>query len=146
VDRLERLVNLVAALLDSERPLTREELRTRVGGYAADDEAFRRNFERDKDALRRMGMPVVAEPLERDPGEEQVGYRVPRDRYELEKSSRPCGSRPRPFASTDPARTRSGATPFASWPRPAAAGLDSSARRSRRASAAGWPSWRAVRW
>jgi proteasome accessory factor B len=83
VDRLERLVNLVAALLAAHRPLPREELRTRVGGYAPDDEAFRRNFERDKELLRQMGMPLVLEPLDPLQPEGMVGYRIPRDRYEL---------------------------------------------------------------
>jgi proteasome accessory factor B len=83
VDRLERLVNLVAALLDAERPLTRQELRHRVGGYGADDDAFRRNFERDKDVLRQMGMPLVTEVLQDERRDDQAGYRIPRDRYEL---------------------------------------------------------------
>ncbi len=61
MDRLERLVNLVVALLDTRRPLTREELRERVGGYTDDEDNFRRNFERDKDLLRQMGIPVVTE-------------------------------------------------------------------------------------
>ncbi len=65
VERLERLVNLVAALLDARQPLTREELRVRVGGYSEDDDSFRRNFERDKELLRQMGMPLVLEPLDR---------------------------------------------------------------------------------
>jgi proteasome accessory factor B len=83
VDRLERLVNLVAALLDANRPLTRDEVRSRVGGYAEDDEAFRRNFERDKDLLRQMGMPLVLEPLDPLRPDSPVGYHIPRDRYEL---------------------------------------------------------------
>jgi predicted DNA-binding transcriptional regulator YafY len=83
VDRLERLVNLVAALLDANRPLSREELRTRVGGYADDHDAFRRNFERDKDLLRRMGMPLVVEPLDPTRPDSPNGYRIPRERYEL---------------------------------------------------------------
>jgi predicted DNA-binding transcriptional regulator YafY len=83
VDRLERLVHLVAALLSADRPISREELRTRVGGYADDDEAFRRNFERDKDVLRQMGMPLVLEPLDPIQPEGPQGYRIPRDRYEL---------------------------------------------------------------
>ena len=61
MDRLERLVNLVVALLDTPRPLTREELRQRVGGYSDDNANFHRNFERDKDLLRQMGIPIVAE-------------------------------------------------------------------------------------
>ena len=84
MDRLERLVNLVVALLDTPRPLTKEELRQRVGGYSDDDANFHRNFERDKDLLRQMGIPVVAEPLGgSDISERLTGYRVPRDLYEL---------------------------------------------------------------
>ena len=83
MDRLERLINLVAALLAAERPLSRQELRVRVGGYADEDEAFRRNFERDKDLLRQMGIPLAVDPL--DPSRPEVGdgYRIPPDRYAL---------------------------------------------------------------
>jgi len=83
VDRLERLVNLVAALIEAERPLSRDAIYARVGGYAADTEAFRRNFERDKDLLRQMGFPLVLEPLDRDRPDGPAGYRIPRERYEL---------------------------------------------------------------
>lgn len=83
MDRLERLVNLVAALLDADRPLTRAELRTRVGGYSADEDAFRRNFERDKETLRQMGLPLLAEALEGERADEQIGYRIDREAYEL---------------------------------------------------------------
>jgi len=83
VDRLERLLNLVVALLDTPRPLTRDELRERVSGYSEDDDNFRRNFERDKDLLREMGIPLVAEPLDPRAPEAGTGYRVPRQLYEL---------------------------------------------------------------
>lgn len=83
MDRLERLVNLVAALLDSTRPLTRGELRARVGGYSGDDVAFRRTFERDKETLRQIGLPLVAEARDGDGGDEQVAYRIDREAYEL---------------------------------------------------------------
>jgi predicted DNA-binding transcriptional regulator YafY len=83
VDRLERLVNLVVALLDTRRPLTREELRLRVGGYAEDVDNFRRNFERDKELLRQMGIPLVTEPVDPRQPDSAIGYRVPRDLYEL---------------------------------------------------------------
>ena len=83
MQRLERLVNLVAALLDARKPLSREELRVRVGGYSDEDESFRRNFERDKELLRQMGMPLVLEPLESGQPEGATGYRIPRDRYQL---------------------------------------------------------------
>lgn len=83
MERLERLVNLVVALLDTRRPLTREELRQRVGGYSEDEDNFRRNFERDKDLLRQMGIPVVAEPVDPGTPEGATGYHVPRHLYEL---------------------------------------------------------------
>jgi proteasome accessory factor B len=83
VERLERLVNLVAALLDARHPISREELRVRVGGYSDDPESFRRNFERDKELLRQMGLPLVLEPLDGSHPEGMTGYRIPRDRYQL---------------------------------------------------------------
>ncbi len=80
--RLERLINLVAALLEAERPLTIDELRFRLPGYAESDPTFRRAFERDKEALRELGVPLVTEPL--DPLHPDVlGYRVPKDAYYL---------------------------------------------------------------
>jgi predicted DNA-binding transcriptional regulator YafY len=82
MDRLERLVNLVAALIDTDRPLTREQIRQRIDGYSDDPDAFRRNFERDKELLRQMGLPVTTEPL--DPAHpDDVGYRIRREEYEL---------------------------------------------------------------
>lgn len=75
-------MNLVAALIDTDRPLTRSEIRERIDGYSADPEAFRRNFERDKELLRDMGLPLTTEPVEQNLGDE-VGYRIPRERYEL---------------------------------------------------------------
>jgi proteasome accessory factor B len=82
VDRLERLVNLVAALIDTPHPLTRADIRERIDGYSADREAFRRNFERDKELLRQMGFPLVT--VATDPAHpDDVGYRIPRELYEL---------------------------------------------------------------
>ena len=83
MSRIERLVNLTAALIDAERPLTREELRQRVGGYSEEPVAFRRNFERDKDLLRQMGMPVTTEIIDQDRPDSSLGYRIRRDDYEL---------------------------------------------------------------
>lgn len=63
--KTERLVNLTVALLASRRPLTFAELRRRMGEW--DDgspESMRRKFERDKDELRRLGVPI--ETVERD--------------------------------------------------------------------------------
>ena len=82
--RLERLINLVAALLHAERPLTAEELRNRLPGYAEDHGAFRRAFERDKEALRDLGIPVVVEPVDEVTQPGVVGYRIPKEAYYLE--------------------------------------------------------------
>jgi predicted DNA-binding transcriptional regulator YafY len=82
MDRLERLVNLVAALIDTDHPLTREQIHQRIEGYSDDPDAFRRNFERDKELLRQMGLPLGTEAL--DPNHpEEVGYRIRREEYEL---------------------------------------------------------------
>ena len=80
MDKLERLLNLTAALLHAEIPLTAEELRDRVGGYPDTKATFRRAFERNKDDLRSMGMPLRVEPV---PGVDPPvdGYRLDRDEY-----------------------------------------------------------------
>jgi predicted DNA-binding transcriptional regulator YafY len=80
MDKLERLLNLAAALLDAERPLTADELRDRIGGYPEAKVAFRRSFERDKDDLRAMGLPLGVEPV---PGTDPPidGYRMRRADY-----------------------------------------------------------------
>jgi len=83
VNRLERLINLVAALLDANVPLGRDDLRFRVPGYPDGEEAFRRAFERDKEALRSMGIPVSVEPLSQATPEAGMGYRIPREQYYL---------------------------------------------------------------
>lgn len=83
MNRLERLLNLVAALLDADRPLSRAEIVSRVPGYEGEPESVRRGFERDKDALRAMGIPISVEPLDPlNPGLGD-GYRVHRSQYEL---------------------------------------------------------------
>ncbi len=80
--KLERLMNLMAALLETRRPLTRSEILERVPGYPEAESAFRRAFERDKDDLRQMGVPVVVAEV---PGVDPPidGYRIPKDEYYL---------------------------------------------------------------
>jgi predicted DNA-binding transcriptional regulator YafY len=63
-DRLERLTNLVATLLDTRRPLTLEEIVDVVPGYPDDKLSYRRQFERDKDTLRGIGIPVRLESVD----------------------------------------------------------------------------------
>ena len=79
---IERLLNLLAFLLTTGRPVSADEIRSTVAGYDQDnDEAFRRMFERDKDLLRNMGIPLELRPT--DVWEVEYGYVVPRDEYEL---------------------------------------------------------------
>ncbi|HZB70560.1 MAG TPA: hypothetical protein VE395_00375, partial [Acidimicrobiales bacterium] len=80
--KLERLLNLTALLLETPRPLSAQEIRERLGAYPEELESFRRAFERDKDDLRAMGVPLeVAEVPGVVPAIE--GYRIPKDRYYL---------------------------------------------------------------
>ena len=79
--KLERLLNLTAALLATERLLPAAEIKAKVAGYADGKGAFRRTFERDKSDLRRMGIPITSGTVPAsDPPVE--GYRIhPRDYY-----------------------------------------------------------------
>lgn len=81
VAKVERLVNLVVALLETRRPLSFDDIKRRTREYTQDDtESARRQFERDKDDLRALGVPV--ETIEADLSGE-LGYRIDRSRYEL---------------------------------------------------------------
>lgn len=80
MDKLERLLNLTAALLNADRVLSADELRHRVAGYPPAKAAFRRSFERDKEDLRNMGIPLRTEAV---PGTDPPidGYRILRSEY-----------------------------------------------------------------
>src|SRR5712692_3597812 len=81
-DRLERLVNLTATLLDTRRPLTLDELAERVEPrYPEEKMARRRQFERDKETLRELGVPIRVETVDGF-GTEQA-YRIHPDDYYL---------------------------------------------------------------
>lgn len=83
INRAERLLDLVAALLDARRPLTREEIEREVPGYEGGPEARRRNFERDKELLRAMGIPIRVEPLDPLYPDHGDGYRIHPEEYAL---------------------------------------------------------------
>lgn len=75
---IERILNLLAFLLTAGRPVTAEEIRYTVKGYEQpSDEAFRRTFERDKDLLRSLGVPLTTTYT--DVWEVEMGYIVPSD-------------------------------------------------------------------
>jgi proteasome accessory factor B len=79
--RTERLLSIVVLLLSSRRYLTAEQIRAAVSGYPEEQEAFKRMFERDKEELRDLGIPLEtgrAASLDDD-----LGYRISRQDYEL---------------------------------------------------------------
>lgn len=83
ISKVERLMNLVIALLSTRQFLTAERIRASVAGYAdsTSDEAFSRMFERDKNELRDLGVPLETGQASRMSTVE--GYRINRDAYEL---------------------------------------------------------------
>ena len=81
--KVERLMNLVIALLSTRNYITAERIRQTVYGYGEtpSDDAFSRMFERDKNELRDLGIPLETGRVSRlDPSE---GYRIKRDAYSL---------------------------------------------------------------
>ncbi len=82
IERTERLLNLVIALMASESAVSRADIHRSIPGYAeaASPAAFERMFERDKDELRSMGIPVETVL---DVNGEVRGYRIPQDSYAL---------------------------------------------------------------
>lgn len=79
----ERLMNLVICLLVARGYVPKSRIRQVVGGYGDQSvEAFERMFERDKDELRALGVPL--ETGSHDPfGDEEPGYRIRRQEFEL---------------------------------------------------------------
>ncbi|WP_084101937.1 YafY family protein [Demequina sp. NBRC 110051] len=82
----ERLLNLIIALMHSRVRMTKDEIRASVEGYDRDDPSwdeatskrrkatFERMFERDKDKLRRLGVPVVT--VRHQAYGDDIGYRI----------------------------------------------------------------------
>ncbi|WP_157517055.1 helix-turn-helix transcriptional regulator [Mycobacterium sp. MS1601] len=83
ISKVERLMNLVIALLSTQGYITAERIRRSVAGYtdSPSDEAFSRMFERDKNELRDLGIPLETGKVSSfDPTE---GYRINRQAYAL---------------------------------------------------------------
>jgi len=77
---LERLINLLVMLLTASRPVPADEIRRTIPGYSADsDDAFHRMFERDKELLRGIGIPIELRPM--DGWEVEHGYVVDPEKY-----------------------------------------------------------------
>ncbi|WP_163543359.1 helix-turn-helix transcriptional regulator [Occultella kanbiaonis] len=83
VEPAERLLDLVIALANTPHRMTKSQIRRGVNGYAdaRNDAAFDRMFERDKEALRTLGVPIVT--LTDAAHEDDIGYRIDTDSYDM---------------------------------------------------------------
>jgi proteasome accessory factor B len=79
--KTERLLSLVVCLLSSPRYLTATQIRAAVPGYPDSFDAFKRMFERDKEELRDLGIPL--EMGTNGALDDEAGYRIPRQAYVL---------------------------------------------------------------
>ena len=86
----DRLFSLVLALLATEAGLLKSEILSSVRGYAERyDESGRnanleRQFERDKDDIRELGIPLETVESPDRPGDNQaLRYRIPKGQYDL---------------------------------------------------------------
>lgn len=86
----ERLFSLVLALLATETGLTKNEVLSTVQGYrqryrpGGDNANLERQFERDKDDIRDLGVPLETIDAPGQAGNNQsLRYRIPRGTYEL---------------------------------------------------------------
>jgi proteasome accessory factor B len=79
--KTERLLGLVVCLLSTTRYLTADQIRQAVPGYPEPDDLFKRMFERDKEDLRDLGVPL--ETGLNHPFDEDLGYRIRQQAYQL---------------------------------------------------------------
>ena len=86
----ERLTNLVVALMSTEIGLTKQQILDNVSGYrqraeaGARADALEKMFERDKDELRSLGVPVETIGDPSDPQDlREARYRIPQAEYDL---------------------------------------------------------------
>jgi len=92
IDRTERRLNLVFALMGSAQPVSRAAIAAAIPGYdpSAGQAAFERMFERDKDELRSLGIPIRTVL---DVNGDVLGYSIDRDDYALPEISFSAGER-----------------------------------------------------
>jgi proteasome accessory factor B len=86
----ERLFSLVLALIAAEIGLTKGDILSTVQGYrqrylpGGDNASLERQFERDKDDIRELGIPLEVVEPQGDPGSNHnLRYRIPKGLYEL---------------------------------------------------------------
>jgi proteasome accessory factor B len=86
----ERLFSLVLALIATEPGLTKAEILSTVQGYrqrylaGGDNSSLERQFERDKDDIRELGIPLeTVEPPDDSGSNHHLRYRIPKGLYDL---------------------------------------------------------------
>ncbi len=86
----ERLFSLVLALLATRDGLTKQEILSSVQGYrqryarAGDNASLERQFERDKDDIRELGVPLeTADSIGESGNNQSLRYRIAKGAYEL---------------------------------------------------------------
>lgn len=86
----DRLFSLVLALLATETGLVKSEILSSVRGYAerydpaGQNANLERQFERDKDDIRELGIPLETVESPDRPGDNQaLRYRIPKGQYDL---------------------------------------------------------------
>jgi proteasome accessory factor B len=81
--KTERILNLTICLLVSDRYLSKSRIREAVEGYHdLSDAAFERTFERDKDELRSLGVPIEVGSFDAF-FDDEPGYRIRPSEFEL---------------------------------------------------------------
>lgn len=86
----DRLFHLILALMATHHGLNKDQILTTVRGYREDSESgmsresIERRFERDKDALRELGIPLEAViPPEDEGNNKNTLYRIPKGEYAI---------------------------------------------------------------
>jgi proteasome accessory factor B len=81
--KTERILNLTICLLVSNRYLSKSRIREAVEGYHnLSDAAFERTFERDKDELRSLGVPIEVGSFDAF-FDDEPGYRIRPSEFQL---------------------------------------------------------------
>ena len=81
--KTERILNLTICLLVSDRYLPKSRIREAVEGYHdLSDAAFERTFERDKDELRSLGVPIEVGSFDAF-FDDEPGYRIRPSEFQL---------------------------------------------------------------
>jgi proteasome accessory factor B len=85
--KAERLMNLTICLLVARNFVPKSRIRQAVEAYRdLGEDAFERKFDRDKDELRVLGVPIEVGSVVKG-FDDEVGYRIRRDQFELPEIS-----------------------------------------------------------